>query len=82
MRRFRIYLPFAVNEIKTQMAYKGAFYLFILISTFGSFVSYFLWNAIYGSSPNAILGGLNRNEMTVYIFMVYVTSSVVAISIS
>ena len=82
MRRFRIYLPFAVNEIKTQMAYNGAFYLFILISTFGSFVSYFLWSAIYGSSPTAILGGLSRDEMTVYIFMVYVTSSVVAISIS
>lgn len=82
MKRMRVYLPFAVNEIKTQMAYKGAFYLFILISTFGSFVSYFLWNAIYGSSSNAILGGLSRDEMTVYIFMVYVTSSVVAISIS
>ena len=82
MKRFRIYLPFAVNEIKTQMAYKGAFYLFILIRTFSSFVSYFLWSAIYGSSSQGILGGLSRNEMTVYIFMVYVTSSLVAISIS
>ena len=82
MKRFRIYLPFAVNEIKTQMAYRGAFYLFILISTFSSFISYFLWSAIYGSSPNAVLGGLSRDEMTVYIFMVYVTSSIVGISIS
>ena len=82
MKRARIYLPFAVNEIKTQMAYKGAFYLFIFISTFSSFVSYFLWSAIYGSSADAVLGGLSRNEMTVYIFMVYVTSSVVMISIS
>lgn len=82
MKRFRIYLPFTVNELKTQMAYRGAFYLFILISTFGSFVSYFLWSAIYASSANPILGGLSRDEMTVYIFMVYVTSSVVAISIS
>ena len=82
MKRFRIYLPFAVNEIKRQMSYKGAFYLFILISTFGSFVSYFLWSAIYGSSSQGVLGGLSRNEMTVYIFMVYVTSSIVNISIS
>lgn len=82
MRRARIYLPFAVNEIKTQMAYKGAFYLFILISTFSSFISYFLWSAIYGSSDSAVLGGLSRDEMTVYIFMVYVTSSVVAIGVS
>ena len=82
MKRFRIYLPFAVNEIKRQMSYKGAFYLFILISTFGSFVAYFLWSAIYGSSSHAVLGGLSRSEMTVYIFMVYVTSSIVNISIS
>ena len=82
MKRLRIYLPFALNELKTQMAYRGAFYLFIFISTFSSFVSYFLWSAIYGSSDSAILGGLSRDEMTVYIFMVYVTSSVVAISIS
>lgn len=82
MKGVRIYLPFALNEIKTQMSYKGAFYLFLLISTFSSFVSYFLWSAIYGSSAHAILGGLSRDEMTVYIFMVYVTGSVVGISIS
>ena len=82
MRRMRIYLPFAVNEIKTQMAYQGAFYLFIFISTFGSFVSYFLWSAIYGSSPKTVLAGLTRDEMTVYIFMAYVTSSIVTIAVS
>lgn len=82
MKRLRIYLPFAVNEIKTQMAYKGAFYLFILISTFGSFVSYFLWSAIYSSSSGGLLGGLTHDEITVYIFMVYVTGSAVTVSIS
>jgi ABC-2 type transport system permease protein len=82
MKKARIYLPFAINEIKTQLSYKGAFYLFIFISTFSSFVSYFLWSAIYGSSDSATLGGLTRGEMTVYIFMVYVTGSLVSISIS
>ena len=28
-KKLRIYLPFASNELKRQMAYKGAFYLFI-----------------------------------------------------
>lgn len=78
----KIYLPFALNELKRQMAYRGAFYLFILISLFASFISYFLWMAIYGSSDQATLGGLTRNEMVVYVFMVYVTSSIVTISIS
>lgn len=81
-KKIRIYLPFAANELKRQMAYKGAFYLFIFISLFGSFISYFLWMAIYGSTDNHVLGGLTRNEMVVYVFMVYVTSSLVTISIS
>ena len=78
----RTYLPFASNELKRQLAYKGAFYLWIFISMFGSFISYFLWMAIYGSSESGVIGNLTQNEMVVYIFMVYVTSSLVTISIS
>ena len=81
-KKLRIYLPFAANELKRQMAYKGAFYLFIFISLFGSFISYFLWMAIYGSTDKTMLGGLTRDEMVIYVFMVYVTSSLVTISIS
>ena len=81
-KKLQIYKPFVSNEMKTQMAYKGAFYLFIVISLFSAFIMYFLWMAIYGSSNEAVLGGLSQNEMVVYIFMVYVTSSVVSISIS
>lgn len=81
-KRLKIYLPFAFNELKCQMAYKGAFYLFILISLFSSFIQYYLWMAIYKSSGKATLGNLSQNEMVVYVFMVYVTSSIVMIPIS
>lgn len=81
-KRLKIYLPFASNELKSQMAYKGAFYLFILVSLFSSFINYYLWKAIYASSDQASLGGLTQEEMIVYVFMVYVTSSVAMISIS
>ena len=81
-KKLRIYAPFAINEIKRQMAYEAAFYLFIFISTFGSFISYFLWMAIYGSSQDGVLGGLTKNEMVVYVFMVYVTSAIVTVDIS
>lgn len=74
-KRLRIYLPFATNELKRKMAYKGAFYLFILISLFKSFISYYLWMAVYGSSDRAVIGGLSQSEMIIYVFMVYVTSS-------
>ncbi len=83
MRKYvKIYLPFTLNALKRQMAYKGAFYLFILVSLFSSFISYYLWKAIYTSSDQATLGGLTQEEMVVYVFMVYVTSSIVMSSIS
>lgn len=81
-QEIKIYLPFATNELKRNLAYKGAFYLWIFISLFSSFISYFLWMAVYGSSETGTLGGLTQNEMIVYIFMVYVTSSVTMITIS
>lgn len=81
-KKFKIYLPFALNELKRQLSYKGAFYLFIFISLFSSFISYYLWMAIYGSSSSKTIGNLSQQEMVIYIFMVYVTSSMVTISIS
>ena len=42
-KQLKIYLPFATNEMKRQLAYKGAFYLFILIDLFSSFIRYYLW---------------------------------------
>lgn len=76
MKGLRVYLPFATNELKSEMAYTGAHFLFMFISTFGAFISYFLWSAIYSSSPDPVLGGLSYSEMVVYIFMVYVTGFV------
>lgn len=81
-KHLRAYLPFASNRLKQQLAYKGAFYLFILVGLFGSFISYYLWMAIYGSSESAVLGGLTKNEMIIYVFMSYVTSSTIMISVS
>ncbi|BBF42753.1 daunorubicin resistance transmembrane protein [Lachnospiraceae bacterium KM106-2] len=81
-KKLRVYLPFAQNEIKRQMSYKGAFYIFIFISLFGSFISYYIWMAVYGSAKSGSIGGLSRSEMIIYVFMVYVTSSMVTISIA
>ena len=74
-------MPFALNELKRNLAYKGSFYLFILCSCFGAFISYYLWMAIYGSSQSGALGGLTRNEMILYVFMTYVTANLVNVEI-
>lgn len=79
---FRTYLPFASNELKRNLAYKGAFYLYMLCSLFGSFINYYLWMAIYGSAPGQTLGGLTKEEMVVYVFMSYITSLLAMISIA
>lgn len=75
--RFKVYLPFTLNEIKRNFAYKGSFYLFIVCSMFNVFISYYLWGAIYNSSDTGNMGGFNRHEMIIYIFMAYVTANMV-----
>lgn len=83
MRRFfKIYCPFASNQVKRNLAYKGSFYLFMLCYIFSAFIAYFLWMAIYKSSGTNVLGGLTQQEMVLYIFMTYVTSNTFSIGIS
>ncbi|WP_244833324.1 ABC-2 family transporter protein [Clostridium sp. BJN0001] len=79
---FKTYIPFASNEIKKEMAYKGAFYLFIFVSLFSSFIMYYLWMVVYNNSPSDTLGGFTRDQMIIYIFMTYVTGCIVKIGVS
>ena len=78
----KVYWPFTENELKRNLAYKGSFYLFMLCSCFGAFISYYLWMAIYGSSSTGVLGGFTKNEMVIYIFMTYITSNIAGVSIA
>ena len=80
--KWKIYRPFLENQFKTNLAYKGSFYLFIVCSLFGPFISYYLWMAIYGGSETGVLGGLNQSEMVVYVFMTYITSELAMSGIS
>ena len=73
--KWKVYMPFLENQFKKNLAYKGSFYLMMICSIFGPFISYYLWMAIYGSSQSGVLGGLTKTEMIVYVFMTYVTSS-------
>lgn len=81
-QKLKVYLPFLENELKRNLAYKGSFYLFIVCSCFGPFISYYLWMAIYGSSSTGVMGGLTKNEMILYIFMTYVTSNMVMVGLA
>lgn len=81
-KKIKIYLPFLENEFKSNLAYKGSFYLFMLCYLFSPFINYYLWMAIYGSTDSGIIGGLTRDEMVIYVFMIYVTTEMVFVGIS
>ena len=81
-QQLKIYWPFLENQFKSNLAYQGSFYLFIVCSLFGPFISYYLWMAIYGGASGGVLGGLTQSEMVIYVFMTYITSSLVMIGIA
>ena len=78
----RIYKPFTIGRVQEQLAYKWPFYLFLFSSMLSLLVGYYLWRAIYNSSSSVSLGGFTQNEMIVYIFMSYVTSNLVRVSVT
>lgn len=81
-KAMKIYLPFALNQVKSLLAYRASVIFEILANMFGTFISYYLWLAIYSSSTSRSLGGLTQNEMVVYVFMVQITSALACISIA
>lgn len=82
MKKFlRTYRPFTENAIKSHLAYKARFYLFIICRLFGVFITYFLWKTIYQNSASGVMGGLTQNQMITYIFMSYIASSIINIGV-
>lgn len=77
-----IYTPFIKSVLKDNLAYKGTFYLYILCKILCVFITYYLWKAIFLSSDNASLGGFTDIEMVAYIFMSFVCSNIVFISMT
>ncbi len=77
-----IYTPFIKSILKDNLAYKGTFYLYILCKILCVFITYYLWKAIFLSSDNASLGGFTDIEMVAYIFMSFVCSNIVFISMT
>ncbi len=74
--------PFIKSVLKDNLAYKGTFYLYILCKILCVFITYYLWKAIFLSSNNASLGGFTKIEMVTYIFMSFVCSNIVFISMT
>lgn len=82
MRKLKIYIPFFKNQFKSIFAYRLNAILWIICDLLAPFISFYIWNAIYGSATGDTLGGLTRPEMIVYVFMSFVVSQVVTVGIA
>ncbi|WP_410497181.1 ABC-2 family transporter protein [Cellulosilyticum sp. ST5] len=80
--QLRIYIPFMKAKIQTFLAYPISVYLFIFSSFLEVLANYYLWVAVYQNSNQQILGGFTIDEMITYIFMSYVTGSIVRVGIA
>ena len=78
--RLKCYLPFVSNEIKAAMAYKYAFFITLLSRFLTAIVTYYLWSAIYASSPSPVLAGFTAQEMSAYVIVNFLTTTIVAAS--
>lgn len=71
--RIKTYLPFAINAFQRMLSYKASVIIFLIGEGMMLAVTYYLWKAIYGNSPDMILNGFTLNEMIIYILVSFLT---------
>ena len=81
-KEIKTYMPFALNVIQRNLSYKANAVIFVVGEALMLAVSYFLWKAIYASSPEPIINGFNFNEMVIYVLMSFLTGLLVNTDIS
>ncbi|WP_051412015.1 ABC transporter permease [Halonatronum saccharophilum] len=74
---FSIYWTFAKSEIQDRMAYRLSFFSFFFANILQIFIIYYLWKAIFSSSPSSTLQGFTLLEMITYVFMTNITQRLI-----
>lgn len=69
------YFPFARSVIQRRMSYKIGFLMRIVGGLLQVLIMYYLWMAIFNSSPNGQIKGFTSSEMVVYNNKLYNSSS-------
>ena len=78
----KTYMPFATNTFKAELAYKGNTIMFFCGQAVLIAVTYFLWRAIYSSSPNSVIEGFSFNHMIIYMLIAFLTELLVSTDVS
>lgn len=76
-RKLRIYMPFINAGLQEATTYRANWIFFIMGNIMGCFVSYFIWNAVFISSGEGTLRGFTMPQMVVYIFLIFLTSTLI-----
>lgn len=73
----KTYLPFATNEFQRILSYKANVLMFIIGDGLILLATYFLWRAIYQSSPEQIINGFTYSEMIIYVLMSFMVAGLI-----
>lgn len=68
------YLTFTKNSIERRLSYRANSLVFFLGDIVIIAVSFYLWLAIYKSSPDSVIKGFSLNEMMVYVVLSFITT--------
>lgn len=77
-RKLRIYFPFINAGLQEATTYRANWIFFIFGNVLGCFVSYFIWNAVFLSGGNDTMNGFTMPQMVVYIFLMFLTSTLIS----
>ncbi|MGN0453797.1 MAG: ABC transporter permease [Ruminococcus sp.] len=77
-RKLRIYLPFINAGLQEATTYRADWCFRILGNILGCFISYFIWKAVFLSGGSEIINGFTMPQMVVYIFLMFLTSTLVS----
>lgn len=81
IRSFKDYWPFSASVIQRRLRYKISFFMRILGGLIQVLIMYYLWMAIYDSSPSGSLYGFTRIDMITYIVISYITSKIISVNV-
>lgn len=77
-RRLKIYTPFINAGLQEATTYRANWFFYIIGNIMGCFVSYFIWNAVFVSSGGQTMNGFTMPQMVVYIFLMFLTSTLIS----
>lgn len=82
VKKIKAYLPFATNVFQKNLSYKANVIIFLVGEAMMLAVSYYLWRAIYSSSPEKVINGFSLNEMIIYVLISFLTSLIISVDIT